>query len=403
MNKINTDSQADVVFTLRWQSDMVEHTDCYHASKVNLWRDHLYPEVYEALMGRELGDQITLDQVTRYPFLSYDPREQLVLKRSQFVPFSGKWKPEGPRMGRFYPRGLLEGVPGVFRSNVQPFRCIGINNGNITADFNHPMAGKGLNIKGLVGKIAPKKAERGGASIDWIETLLDGPGMQARYAGKATDYWIPGAFEREDEEPDENFYRQPRLVQHIDDTATEILENIYGRFLKDGMHVLDLMSSWKSHVPSTINLQRFCGLGMNMKELDKNSLLTERLCQDLNTEKELPYRKESFDAVLNTVSVEYLNDPISIFQEVARVLRPEGYFIVTFSNRWFPTKAIRVWAALHEFERLGLVAEYFHKSGGFDDLHTYSFRGLPRPFHDKYFPERLLSDPVYAVWGRKRD
>ena len=90
------------------------------------------------------------------------------------------------------------------------------------------------------------------------------------------------------------------------------------------------------------------------------------------------------------------------FQRGIRVLRPDGYFIVTFSNRWFPTKAIKIWQELHEFERMGLVLEYFLRSGGFKDLQTYSMRGLPRPHDDKYFPELLYSDPVYAVWGKKK-
>ena len=87
---------------------------------------------------------------------------------------------------------------------------------------------------------------------------------------------------------------------------------------------------------------------------------------------------------------------------MSRVLKPGGHLVVTFSNRWFPTKAIRLWTELHEFERMGLVLEYFMQTRAFEDLHTYSMRGLPRPHDDKYFPEFVYSDPLYAVWGRKR-
>ncbi|MEJ2096325.1 MAG: SAM-dependent methyltransferase, partial [Deltaproteobacteria bacterium] len=90
-----------------------------------------------------------------------------------------------------------------------------------------------------------------------------------------------------------------------------------------------------------------------------------------------------------------------VFEEVGRVLKPEGFFVVTFSDRWFPTKAIHIWKEIHPFERMGLVLEYFIRSGTFKDLQTYSIRGLPRPRHDQYFPEQHLSDPVFAVWGRK--
>ena len=144
------------------------------------------------------------------------------------------------------------------------------------------------------------------------------------------------------------------------------------------------------------------GLGLNMEELKRNRQLTDFTVQDLNVNKILPYANDTFDAVLNTVSVEYLTDPIAIFKEVARVLRPGGHFIVTFSNRWFPPKAVKIWEELHDFERMGLVSEYFMRSDGFTNLHTYSIRGLPRPHKDKYYPDLLYSDPVYAVWGQKK-
>ena len=106
-------------------------------------------------------------------------------------------------------------------------------------------------------------------------------------------------------------------------------------------------------------------MGLNDLELKKNSRLSEHVVQDLNLSPVLPFESDSFDAVVCTVSVEYLTKPLAIFEEVSRVLRTDGYFIVTFSNRWFPTKAIRIWKELHEFERLGMVLEYFIRSGGY--------------------------------------
>jgi SAM-dependent methyltransferase len=226
--------------------------------------------------------------------------------------------------------------------------------------------------------------------------------MQARWQNQATEYFTENAFDRNDERPDDRFYERPRFVQHIDDTAIEMVRNTYGRFLTSGMRVLDLMSSWQSHVPPNIRLESLDGLGLNSEELKRNRQLTKHIVQDLNINKVLPYEKNTFDVVLNTVSVEYLTDPISIFREVARVLRPEGHFVVTFSNRWFPHKAVKIWEELHDFERMGLVSEYFMRSGGFTGMNTYSIRGLPRPHDDKYFPDLRFSDPVFAVWGQKR-
>jgi len=144
------------------------------------------------------------------------------------------------------------------------------------------------------------------------------------------------------------------------------------------MNVLDLLSSWQSHLPDRMEFTRLAGLGLNDRELKNNNRLSERVVQDLNLNPVLPFESDSFDAVLCTVSVEYLTNPLAIFEEVSRVLRTDGYFIVTFSNRWFPTKAIRIWKELHEFERMGLVLEYFIRSGGFKNLQTYSFRGASK-------------------------
>ena len=234
-----------------------------------------------------------------------------------------------------------------------------------------------------------------------METLTSGPGMQARWQLQQTDYFSDGALGRDDNQPDAEFYRKPRFVHHIDDTAREMVRNTYGRFLTDGMQVLDLMSSWQSHIPANLHLDRLVGLGLNEDELKRNPQLSDFLVHDLNAGSRLPFESNTFNAVLNTASLEYLTNPLSVFKEVSRILRPGGHFIVTFSNRWFPTKAIKIWKELHDFERMGLVLEYFLRAGGFKDLQTYSIRGLPRPHDDKYFPEMLFSDPVYAVWGRK--
>jgi SAM-dependent methyltransferase len=141
---------------------------------------------------------------------------------------------------------------------------------------------------------------------------------------------------------------------------------------------------------------------LNENELRRNQQLHDFAVHDLNENLILPFKSDHFDVVVNTVSIEYLIDPLKIFSEVARVLKPDGYFVITFSNRWFPTKAVKIWKEIHEFERMGLVLEYFIRSGRFKDLHTYSIRGLPRPHNDKYYPDLRYSDPVYAVWGRKR-
>jgi len=141
---------------------------------------------------------------------------------------------------------------------------------------------------------------------------------------------------------------------------------------------------------------------MNAEELAANPLLGERVVQDLNRDPRLPFAAGAFDAVICTVSVEYLTKPLELFREVHRVLRPAGRFVVSFSNRWFPPKVIRAWQACHEFERMGLVLEYFLQAGGFRGLESWSLRSLERPADDPYADRLARSDPVYAVWGERQ-
>ncbi|MFC1578213.1 methyltransferase domain-containing protein [Thermodesulfobacteriota bacterium] len=400
--RIDSDSTVDMVFHLKWKSDGMAHTDGYQASRINIWRDYIPPSLLAEINGKQAGERFELQLSSNDFFQEYAKQSLFKIKRQQFDPQATPGIQASPAVGRFYPKGILKSVAGVFRANVQPFRLVQVNNGNMMVDFNHPLAGKELVLSGIVGKVENKKTERGGSSVDWMEVLTNGPGMQARWQNQETEFFSSEAFRRDDETPDTLFYGEPRLVQHIDDTAIEMIKNTYGRFLKNDMDVLDLMSSWQSHLPENLSLRRLAGLGLNGLELKQNARLSEHVIQDLNLNPVLPFESDSFDAVVCTVSVEYLTNPLAIFEEVSRVLRTDGYFIVTFSNRWFPTKAIRVWKELHEFERMGMVLEYFLRSGGYKNLQTYSFRGLPRPHADKYFPDLMYSDPVYAVWGQKR-
>lgn len=402
MMRIDSDSIVDMIFHLKWKSKFAMHTDGYQASRINVWRDFFPSDLLDKIMGRQAGERIEVRIKADDILPPFDKQSLVQVKRDQFDQELAAKAIATPGVGRFYPKGMLKDVTGVFSANIQPCRCVAINNGNMTVDLNHPLSGKDLALSAVVGKVEAKSIERGGSSVDWIELLTSGPGMQARWQDSQSDFFSPGAFSRDDETPDTLFYGKPRYVQHIDTTAIEMVKSTYERFLKDDMQVLDLMSSWQSHLPENLNLKRVVGLGLNENELRKNSRLTETVIQDLNLNARLPFDSNSFDAAICSLSVEYLVDPLAVFAEVTRILRPDGYFILTFSNRWFPTKAITIWKELHEFERMGLVLEYLIRSGGFENLQTYSIRGLPRPHDDKYFPDIWYSDPIYAVWGQKK-
>jgi SAM-dependent methyltransferase len=403
MRRLYDDALAAMDFSLAWQHAGVRHTDRLHGPRVNFWRDILPPGLCDQLAAEPGRHSFALDYPAgrplppRTPSLVYRLAPEHV--RRDRVP----GVTIGPHYGRFYPRGILRGVPGVFENNVQPFRCSALATDAIEADLNHPLSGKPLQLRVDVGAVRPKFEEHGGSSTDWLELAASGPGMQARVDGRATDFFSGDPFARVDESADGSFYAYPRLVAHLDTAAIGVVAGLYGRLIPPGSDLLDLMGSWTSHLPQGLELGSLTVLGMNRAELERNPQAGERVVHDLNRDPHLPFAAGRFDAVVCTVSVEYLTRPFEVFAETARVLKLGGILIHTFSNRWFPPKAVRIWTELHEFERVGLVLEYFLKSGQYSALETVSVRGLPRPADDRYYSQLPYADPVYAVWGRKED
>ncbi len=212
----------------------------------------------------------------------------------------------------------------------------------------------------------------------------------------------PDAFARNDERSDEGFYSVDRLVSHLDSTALETVEKlISGLVVEESPIILDLMASLDSHLPASVQPERCVGLGMNQNELDANPALTESVVHDLNADPALSFPDDTFDAVLNVVSVEYLTQPERVFREVGRVLKPGGLFLVVFSTRWFPAKVVRVWEDAKEEERIGIVEEFFRRGEVFKSSEFFISMGLPRPKDDRFFPLGVPSDPVFAVFAEK--
>src|SRR5947209_3114016 len=149
-----------------------------------------------------------------------------------------------------------------------------------------------------------------------------------------------GAFAKIDAEEDELFYELPRLVCHIDDGAVAALTEFYRRVLPAGGVLLDLMSSWVSHLPAEIEYAEVIGHGMNAAELAANPRLSRWFVQNLNRDSALPLADNSIDAVTICVSIQYLQQPVAVLREIVRVLRPSAPVVVSFSNRCFWTKAV---------------------------------------------------------------
>ena len=196
------------------------------------------------------------------------------------------------------------------------------------------------------------------------------------------------AFRRYDEAPDEEFYLLPRFVTHIDKHATAAVTQLYRELFPPGGEILDLMSSWVSHLPPEVEYGRVVGLGMNEAELRRNERLDSYVVHNLNTDPRLPFADAEFDGVGICVSIDYLTRPVEVLREVGRVLKTGAPTIISFSNRCFPTKAVNIWHQLDDRGHMRLVERYLQDAGNFRDI-----RSLDRS------PRRLFSDPLYAVIG----
>lgn len=206
---------------------------------------------------------------------------------------------------------------------------------------------------------------------------------------------------RLDNSEDTAFYSTPRFVTHIDDRAIESLKSFYREELADvakrkgdDIDVMDLCSSWISHLPDGVPFGRVVGVGMNEKELAANEQLTEYNVQDLNKNPSLSqFEDSSFDVICNVVSVDYLTKPREIFQEMHRILRPNGVALMSFSNRCFPSKAVAMWLQADDIGRMTIVASYFHYSAKWDSIEALDI--IPAKMET---PERpsvgdMFSDP----------
>jgi len=197
----------------------------------------------------------------------------------------------------------------------------------------------------------------------------------------------PATYAREDESADDAFYVVPRRVVHIDDGAIDALGRLYTEVLPTGGRLLDLMSSWRTHLPLGFPAE-VVGLGMNADEMADNPQLARVVVHDVNRDPRLPFGDAEFDGATCAVSVQYVLHPLRLFREVRRVLRPGAPFVVSFSNRCFPTKAVAVWLNSTDEQHLTLVRAYFDSAGGFEDVKEVD--RSPRGY----------GDPLYAVWAR---
>ena len=198
-----------------------------------------------------------------------------------------------------------------------------------------------------------------------------------------------------DDTDDTLFYDAPRFVTHVDEGFIQQLTELYRSRLKPNTRIFDMMSSWVSHLPEEIEFAHVEGHGLNAEELARNPRFDHYFVQNLNQNHKLPLEDQSVDAVLNTVSVQYMQYPEAIFTEIHRVLKPGGTAIVSFSNRMFYQKAIAAWRDGSEASRVELAKRYFKAVPGFTEPEVVAQQSqMPSLFQMFGMPG---GDPFYAV------
>jgi SAM-dependent methyltransferase len=210
------------------------------------------------------------------------------------------------------------------------------------------------------------------------------------------------ALQRFDDGPDEEFYRLPRFVTHIDDHAIAAVTDLYRRYFPPGGAILDLMSSWVSHLPPEAEYCRVAGIGMNAQELAENPFLDEWHVQNLNRDPRLPFADGEFDGAAICVSIQYLTRPVEVLREAGRVLRPGAPLVITFSDRCFHTKAIACWRLLDDDGHLKLIGHYLRLAGNWREAGCCNAR-LTREGDPLYGVVAYSTGPTEAGGERTQD
>ncbi len=388
MAHIAQDSLATIYFEFTWKSSNATHVERYLAEGVSFTRDILPLGVKSRMRGLGVGDSVEMAMdPSEVP--AFKPGKILDMPRTRF-----KAQVHGrdikPRIGRYYPKFYIESVPGTRPDSATPFRVVKADRAGFKADLNHPMAGREVTLKATVVDVRPPSEDAGNLSR-WSEIILKGPGMQARLLDTPTDFLGADPFLREDETDDAAFYSTEKAADHLEASSIESVQKVYGALLENGMDILDLMPGRTSRLPEDITPASVIGLGLSQEGMDGNADLDKNVIHNLNDDPKLPFDDASFDAVICTASVGYLTKPFEVFEDVARVLKPGGVFAVTYTNHWFEPKVIQVWTELQEFERMGLVSQFFIRTEQYEDLWTSSDR----------VESGAKEDSVFAVWGRK--
>ncbi|MCK5697172.1 MAG: methyltransferase domain-containing protein [Gammaproteobacteria bacterium] len=400
---IDEQQNLSILIALQWQDKLVSYTDRHFVLKTNFWRD-IYPAVFDYQIKRaDLNQTLNINyKAGDLIDNKFNNNHIKIIPIRQFNRYYNGSIAIEPAIGRFYPRGMIEGVADCFKMDNRPFRVLDKTEDTLTVDLNHPLAQFPLKVSATITDIFDANQQNGGRCNDIAETITtNGAGFQV-LSKIPYDFSQGMPFIRKIEEDDGLFYDAIETTIPVDQVAIEQLQQFYNHCIQNNSIVLDLMAATDSYLPNTLKNIDLTGLGVKEDDLKTNQALNHSILHNINTQPDLPFDDQSFDAVICSFGIEYITQPIKIFEQVARILKPNGVFIVAFSDRFFDKKAIALWDNLHSFERMGLVLEYFRQADQFNDLQCESIRGLVRHEDDPFINKTAFSCPMFILSGKKR-
>ena len=283
--------------------------------------------------------------------------------------------------GRYYPKSFFE-LDGTPLPDGDAFGyVIEVNADTLVVDFNHPLAGKDIELRLQFDAIYTSPCENHSSTRDVKSRLLQGGvGMQEPLSNRETNFWGDDAFTRNDEKDDAEFFAEPSFKPFWDRIPLGVISNLYNQLIPQQAHILDLMAGVHSPLQEcTLKPARLVCAGLNFVELEHNPMCDERQVLNVNTIIALPYRTHEFDIVLIHAAIEYVTQPEKVMDEIQRILKPGGRLIISFSHCYVEDKAIQVWKKAYPFERFGIILTYLRAHGLFEHIQSFSFRGLSDP------------------------
>ena len=397
LDEVDENAKIAANIGLCWQGLDCAFNDWLHLDHIRPGHDLLPPGLEEKLIGKKTGALIE----------HIYPAGQLVggwrpalLSDLNTTPFKAPGK---ARFGRFYPAEHLQTGNHIQQAGSNPCRIVRVSADGLTLDCNHPLSRHEIRLFLQIRSIHPAETGDAGPGRDIAAMVCDqGPGMQDRLPQQDTDFFSARCFQRLDEGDDAEFFGEPSLTPFWDQRALLEVSKLYQRLIPPRADILDLMAGVHSPLQQTdLQVASLHCAGLNAEELEHNPICHQRRVLDVNRIQALPYQNQQFDVVLIHAAIEYVIQPQLLFSEISRVLRPAGRIIVSFSNRYLPEKAIRLWIEAYDFERTAIVLSYLRASRGFTNFSSHSQLGLSRLPDHGLTAEQHHSDPVFLVWADK--